>query len=364
MAKTLLKIENIVKKFGSIAAVDDVSLDIIDGEFLALLGPSGCGKTTLLRMLGGFEAPSSGRVLIDQQDITHYPPNKRPLNMLFQSYAVFPHMTVRDNVGYGLRFLSISDKDARQRVDDVLALVRMSDYANRKPNQLSGGQRQRVGLARCLVLRPKILLLDEPLSALDAKLRESMQIELVNLQKMMGITFIVVTHDQDEALSMATRIAVMDHGKICQVATPKAMYEAPNSRFVANFIGRMNLIRCTATPTDSGLHIKTDDFEASLSNNEHSFTKPCSTDIGIRPVNLSFASDSDDTQISIPVTVKNRAYYGGETLLQCEATSKQILLSTHANRHRGEELEVLGDSGYLHCHAKDIIVFDKEDTNT
>ncbi|MGH6945695.1 MAG: ABC transporter ATP-binding protein, partial [Kiloniellales bacterium] len=237
----IVSIRDLTKSFGSVAAVDNVSLEIRPNEFFALLGPSGCGKTTLLRMLAGFEMPSEGEVVIDGQDMTDVPPNKRPVNMVFQSYAVFPHMTVHDNVAYGLRVVGTPASEIDGRVREALAMVQLAEYGARKPDQLSGGQRQRVALARALVKRPKVLLLDEPLSALDAKLREAMQLELVRLQHSVGITFIIVTHDQNEALSMANRIAVMESGKVRQVAPPSELYEFPSSRFVADFIGKMNL---------------------------------------------------------------------------------------------------------------------------
>jgi spermidine/putrescine ABC transporter ATP-binding subunit len=240
-AKTIIRFENVTKRYGKVVAVDDVSLSIEEGEFFALLGPSGCGKTTLLRMLAGFETPTEGRILIDGEDISRTPPNKRPVNMVFQSYAVFPHMTVADNVAYGLKVDGVPGAERARRVEDSLALVKLNGYGGRKPDQLSGGQRQRVALARALVKRPRVLLLDEPLSALDAKLREAMRSELTQLQDKVGITFLIVTHDQDEALAMASRCAVMNRGVLRQVATPSDLYEFPNSRFVADFIGSVNL---------------------------------------------------------------------------------------------------------------------------
>ena len=240
-AKTIIQFENITKRFGKVVAVDNVNLSIQEGEFFALLGPSGCGKTTLLRMLAGFEVPSEGRILIDGQDISHVPPNKRPVNMVFQSYAVFPHMSVADNVGYGLKVDGVPAAERARRVEEALALVKLDGYGPRKPDQLSGGQRQRVALARALIKRPRVLLLDEPLSALDAKLREAMRSELAQLQEKVGITFLFVTHDQDEALAMATRCAVMNRGLLQQVATPSDLYEYPSSRFVADFIGSVNM---------------------------------------------------------------------------------------------------------------------------
>ena len=240
-AAPIISIRGVTKRFGPVVAVDNVNLDIRPNEFFALLGPSGCGKTTLLRMLAGFETSDSGTISIGGQDMTDVPPNRRPVNMVFQSYAVFPHMTVFDNVAYGLRVVKTPSLEIDSRVREALGMTQLSDLAGRKPDQLSGGQRQRVALARALGKRPQVLLLDEPLSALDAKLREAMQLELVRLQNNVGITFIIVTHDQNEALSMADRIAVMEGGKIRQIARPSELYEFPNSRFVADFIGKMNL---------------------------------------------------------------------------------------------------------------------------
>jgi spermidine/putrescine transport system ATP-binding protein len=221
MSRAIVSIQNVSKLFGSkVVAVDDVSLDIEEGEFFALLGPSGCGKTTLLRMLAGFEIPTSGRVMIDGEDMEGVDPNRRPVNMVFQSYAVFPHMNVASNVGYGLKVTGVPRSEIDAQVEEALALVKLDGYEQRMPSQLSGGQRQRVALARALIKRPKVLLLDEPLSALDAKLREAMQLELVRLRNAVGITFIIVTHDQNEALSMANRVAVMNGGRVAQVATP------------------------------------------------------------------------------------------------------------------------------------------------
>ncbi|MBR0837260.1 ABC transporter ATP-binding protein [Bradyrhizobium manausense] len=237
----LLRIENVAKRFGTFRAVDGVSLDIKAGEFFALLGPSGCGKTTLLRMLAGFEAPDEGRILLGGKDIAQALPHERPINMMFQNYALFPHLSVRDNIAFGLKRAGMGRADIATRVAEMIALVKLEGLEKRKPDQLSGGQRQRVALARALARRPQLLLLDEPLAALDKKLRESTQGELMELQRRLGMTFIIVTHDQEEAMTMADRIGVMNAGKLVQVAGPRELYEAPRSRWIAEFVGDINL---------------------------------------------------------------------------------------------------------------------------
>jgi len=240
-AQAYIRIEKVSKKFGDFVAVNDVSLSIYRGEIFCLLGGSGCGKTTLLRMLAGFEQPSSGRIFIDGADMDGVPPYERPVNMMFQSYALFPHMTVQDNVAFGLKQEGVKKAEVASRVAEMLSLVKLGGFEHRKPHQLSGGQRQRVALARSLVKRPKLLLLDEPLGALDKKLREHTQFELVNIQERLGVTFVVVTHDQEEAMTLASRIGVMNQGRIVQVGTPHEIYEFPASRFVSEFIGNVNM---------------------------------------------------------------------------------------------------------------------------
>ena len=240
-ARAYVEIDRVTKSFGDFKAVDDVSLKIYKGEIFCLLGASGCGKTTLLRMLGGFETPTSGRILIDGEDMTGVPPYERPVNMMFQSYALFPHMNVEQNVAFGLKQDRVPRAEIADRVATMLELVKLGGFAKRKPHQLSGGQRQRVALARSLVKRPKVLLLDEPLGALDKKLREHTQFELIGLQDKLGVTFLVVTHDQEEAMTLATRIGVMDHGEIVQAGTPSEIYEFPSSKFVADFVGSVNI---------------------------------------------------------------------------------------------------------------------------
>jgi putrescine transport system ATP-binding protein len=252
-ADAQILIDGVTKTYGTHTAVDNVSLKIYKGEMFALVGASGCGKTTLLRMLAGFADPSSGRLLIDGVDMAAVPPHQRPVNMMFQSYALFPHMTVESNVGYGLRRMPLDAKIKQQRVAEALDMVQLGALGERRPHQLSGGQRQRVALARALIRRPKVLLLDEPLSALDKKLREQTQFELMDLQYKLGITFIVVTHDQDEAMALASRIAVMDRGQVVQVGTPAEIYEFPRSRFVADFVGTTNFFESTVISCEPGL---------------------------------------------------------------------------------------------------------------
>jgi putrescine transport system ATP-binding protein len=246
----LVRFEAVSKHFGRVAAVDGLSLDIYEREFFALLGPSGCGKTTLLRLLAGFEFPDQGRIILNGEDIARVPPYRRPTNMMFQSYALFPHLTVTDNIAFGLRRDGLSKAEIATRVADMLGLVRLSDCADRKPHQLSGGQRQRVALARSLAKRPKVLLLDEPMAALDRRLREQTQSELVELQARLGTTFVIVTHDQEEAMTVAHRIGVMNGGRLAQVAAPSEIYERPNSRWVAQFIGDVNLFEGRVSAID------------------------------------------------------------------------------------------------------------------
>ena len=240
-AVPFIRFENVTKRFGDFVAVNNLTLDIYEREFFSLLGPSGCGKTTLMRMLAGFEEPTEGRILLQGKDISGVPPYKRPTNMMFQSYALFPHMSVEKNIAFGLEQDGLPKAEISSRVEEMLRLVKLSEFAKRKPSQLSGGQRQRVALARALAKRPKVLLLDEPLGALDKKLREETQFELMDIQTNLGLTFLIVTHDQEEAMTVSDRIAVMDKGNVVQVATPAEIYEAPNSRYVADFIGDINI---------------------------------------------------------------------------------------------------------------------------
>jgi len=340
-----LRIEGVSKNFGAVVAVDDVSLDIARGEFFALLGPSGCGKTTLLRMLAGFETPSGGGILLDGVDLAALPPYRRPVNMMFQSYALFPHMTVAGNVAFGLRQDRVPRAEIAARVAEALALVELSPLARRKPHQLSGGQRQRVALARSLVKRPKLLLLDEPLAALDKKLREQTQFELMEIQQRVGITFVIVTHDQDEAMTVADRIAVMEEGRIAQVDTPAAIYEAPRSRYVAEFIGDVNIFEGRAQAVNGG------DLAVALAEAPCGLAAPARADgpaagdtvlLAVRPEKIEIASapPPPGTVNAIAGQVTEIAYLGSTSTYRVRLDSGRMVVSTQTNRlrHGGEAI--------------------------
>ena len=338
-APPYVRLEAVSKKFGEFLAVDAVSLDIRRGEIFCLLGGSGSGKTTLLRMLAGFETPSGGRIYIDGEDMSAVPPYERPVNMMFQSYALFPHMSVEKNVAFGLEQERIGREQIRRRVAQILAIVQMTPYASRRPHQLSGGQRQRVALARALAKGPKLLLLDEPLAALDRKLRERTQFELLNIQERLGVTFIVVTHDQEEAMTLATRMGVMDRGRIVQVGTPAEIYESPANRFVADFIGSVNLLegRVAARGAD-GLSIRCEPFGCTVRVAQR---LECAADdtvwAAIRPekITLTAAGSPDEAESRdnhVRGKVREVAYMGDVSICLVEINSGKVLRVTLPNR--------------------------------
>ncbi|MCB9929890.1 MAG: ABC transporter ATP-binding protein [Alphaproteobacteria bacterium] len=358
----MLELRAASRRFGDTLAVDVVDLAIGRGEFFALLGESGCGKTTLLRMIAGFEIPDEGRVLIDGQDMTAVPPYERPVNMVFQSYALFPHMTVAQNVAYGLKQEGMARSERDDRVADVLALVELSDLARRKPHQLSGGQRQRVALARGLAKRPKILLLDEPLGALDRKLRERTQFELVNLQESTGITFILVTHDQEEAMTMSDRIAVMRAGRIHQTGAPREVYEYPASRFVADFIGSANLLAGEIAARDGDrvrVRLAAADAVVSVEAPDIPDAPPPGTAVTvlIRPEKLEARREADGGPNHLTGTVENIAYLGDLSIYHVRIAEQVRVQVTMANRrHRAERPFTWGDTVHLAWHPGDAVI--------
>jgi putrescine transport system ATP-binding protein len=334
-AQPLIRFQNVVKRYGDVVAIDGVSLDIYEREFFALLGPSGCGKTTLMRMLAGFEEASEGKISLAGSDLSGVPPYRRPVNMMFQSYALFPHMSVMDNIAFGLKQEGMPKTEIAVRVDEMLKLVNLRGFEKRKPHQLSGGQRQRVALARSLAKRPKVLLLDEPMAALDKKLREQTQFELMDLQQRIGTTFIIVTHDQEEAMTVADRIAVMDHGKLVQVATPAEIYEQPNSRYVAEFVGDINLIEAAVTRVTPGeITLKSDSLPAELRLTQHSGVKAGdSVAVALRPEKIRIG--------------------------------KEPLAEVHANCAQGVVYDIayLGDLSIYHVHLDNGFVLKAAKTN-
>jgi spermidine/putrescine ABC transporter ATP-binding subunit len=310
----IISIRGVSKRFGSVQAVDNIDLDIERGEFFSVLGPSGCGKTTVLRMLAGFESPTEGEIYIDGQAMSAIPPHQRPVNMVFQNYAIFPHLNVRKNIAFGLRKSGLSRTEVDAKVEEMLDLIELSGYADRAPTELSGGERQRVALARALIKRPTVLLLDEPLGALDKKLREQMQLELRALQKSVGITFVFVTHDQEEALTLSDRIAVMAMGKVLQVATPTGLYEQPNCRFVADFIGTMNFFDGRLRSADNGTAIvdagPLGTIEAAINGLDHAIGGDIM--VAIRPEKLALCLESPGNGTNVVQARMGPAAYLGD----------------------------------------------------
>ncbi|MGE0500828.1 MAG: ABC transporter ATP-binding protein [Rhizobiaceae bacterium] len=341
----MIEIAGVTRSYGEFRALDDANLTINEGEFFSLLGPSGCGKTTLLRMIAGFDTPTEGTISIDGQPMVGIPANRRPTNMVFQSYAIFPHLNVEQNVAYGLKRLMLGEAEEKRRVDEALAQVSLNGLGKRRATELSGGQRQRVALARALVMRPKVLLLDEPLSALDKKLREAMQVELRRLQKAVGITFVLVTHDQYEALGMSDRIAVMFGGKIAQIAAPKEIYQRPVNRQVADFLGGMNFIRATIveengsaiTLDTSGFgRVKTEKPRGGLTRQGGEAT------LGIRPERLRVLWDQETAKHQLAGKVVDRHYFGEITHLIVSVDGMEKPLSVSETNDFGADDLPLG----------------------
>lgn len=359
--KPFIQIDNISKHFDDFFAVDDVSLNINEGEFFSILGGSGCGKTTLLRMLAGFEEPSNGRILIDGEDITDTPAYQRPVNMMFQSYALFPHMSVEKNVAYGLKQDGVDKGEIKDRVASILHLVQMGELAKRKPRQLSGGQQQRVALARALVKQPKVLLLDEPLAALDKKLRESTQFELANIQHQTGITFVMVTHDQEEAMRLSSRIAIMDQGRFSQIGTPSEVYEFPQNRFTADFIGTINSFEGTVTTVDEQL------ISVSVPELETTLRAPSNMEINagdtvwlaVRPEKIRVSRQAPDGAGKTILTgeVEDQGYFGNLSLYRVRLQNGDLVQVSSQNRIRSAEPDIRWkDEVYIHWEHASVVL--------
>ena len=350
-----IKLRNISKKFNEVVAVDSLDLDIKEGEFFSLLGPSGCGKTTLLRILAGFEYPTTGNVFIDDSEVTNQTPNLRPSNMVFQNYAIFPHINVQRNIEFGLRKEKLTKEELNFRVKESLKMVQLEGYEKRFSNQLSGGQRQRVALARALVKRPKVLLLDEPLGALDKKLREEMQIELRNLQKDLGITFIFVTHDQEEAMTMSDRVAVMNEGKILQISPPKELYNKPINKFVSEFIGNINLIESKIIDqNDNDLFLDIKNIgKQNFKKNNFNLLLSENIFVALRPEDISIKKEKiENSDINIEGIVKNVSFYGESTYfyVKVEGIKKLLMVSNFVDQVSINE----NDKCYLGFSIEDI----------
>ncbi|MGR3316791.1 ABC transporter ATP-binding protein [Roseovarius indicus] len=335
-AKPLIQFRNVSKRFGEFTAIDNQSFDIYEREFFALLGPSGCGKTTMMRMLAGFETPTEGTILLGGQDIAPIPPNKRAVNMMFQSYALFPHLSVWENIAFGLKRDRRPKDEIESRVAEMLKLTRLEQFARRKPHQISGGQRQRVALARSLAKAPKLLLLDEPLGALDAKLRQDTQFELMDIQEKTGTTFVIVTHDQEEAMTVASRVAVMDHGRIVQADIPAKIYEQPNSVYVADFIGEVTIIDGTATKADEGYEIDFAEGQPKLyCKTDKQLANGQSAHIAIRPEKVSISAEKPtDRRNILHGKIDDIAYLGNISTYHVKLPNGKIVKAQTANTRR------------------------------
>jgi len=338
--KPYIQIQNVTKKFGDFTAIDNLYLDIYKNEFFSLLGPSGCGKTTLLRMLAGFEKVTDGKILLDGEDVSEIPPHLRPINMMFQSYALFPHMSVEKNIAFGLKQDNLPVTEINQRVEEMLELVELTDFAKRKPNQLSGGQSQRVALARSLAKRPKLLLLDEPLGALDKRLREQTQFELMDIQEKLEVTFVIVTHDQEEAMTVSSRIGVMDSGNLVQVATPTEIYEAPVNKDVADFIGDVNILKGEYRGQNKvGTQLHSDDSDSIVFATQEVNASPGDEMwFAIRPEKLEISKKKPSNNHNIlKGKIEDIAYGGSFSTYHVKLDNGRILKAIRANRERTEE---------------------------
>ena len=335
-AKPLIQFRGVTKRFGDFTAIDNQSFDIYEREFFALLGPSGCGKTTMMRMLAGFETPTEGTILLGGQDIAPIPPNRRAVNMMFQSYALFPHLTIWENIAFGLKRDRMDKESINARVAEMLKLTRLEQFANRKPHQISGGQRQRVALARSLAKAPKLLLLDEPLGALDAKLRQDTQFELMDIQEKTGTTFVIVTHDQEEAMTVASRVAVMDHGRIVQADTPARIYEQPSSVYVADFIGEVTIIDGTATPEGDGYEITHGEGLPPLFvKTDKSLARGQACHLAIRPEKVVISAEKPEGRRNmLRGRIMDIAYLGNISTYLVEMPNGKIVKAQTANTRR------------------------------
>jgi len=359
-ADPFIRIEGVTKRFGAFTAVEAVSLDIYKGELFSLLGGSGCGKTTLLRMLAGFEEPTAGHIYIDGVDMIDVPAYARPVNMMFQSYALFPHMSVEDNVAYGLKRDGVSKAEINQRVADMLSMVELLELQKRKPHQLSGGQRQRVALARALVKQPKLLLLDEPLAALDKRLREQTQFELMNIQDQLGVTFIVVTHDQEEAMTLSTRIAVMDHGQIIQVGEPSEVYERPQTKDIANFIGTINMFNGEVMSSSDAFLLRCPKISIPLklpSQTELNIGQQVTLAIRPEKIKMTLEDPHDPSQITLRGEVLEFAYMGNISIYRVKIEEGVVLQITIPNLDRTAERKIeWDDQVFISWHPENSLV--------